>query len=182
MRHEVEFSVCGLTERGVCRILHTVCNYSTYPDQQLGRDRETTTIIIRLLKETQLTHSQDKAYGRAALVEGDADTEDVLKRFRSVEEKVGDILEGASVAPSLLHGDLWIGESHACINHTTRLIFRAPPTNSRVELVLHTIFHRRIDSHTSVDAVNQPRQRCCCDMGLGWMVEAPDWPLGRPRL
>lgn len=52
---------------------------------------------------------QDKAYGRAALVEGDADTEDVLKRFRAVEERVGDILEGASVTPSLLHGDLWIG-------------------------------------------------------------------------
>eukprot|EP00752_Nemacystus_decipiens_P007970 g7123.t1 len=58
---------------------------------------------------------KDKAYGRAALVEGDADTEDVLQRFRSVEERVGDILEGASVTPSLLHGDLWIGNTGATI-------------------------------------------------------------------
>lgn len=64
--------------------------------------------------ENKLMHSQDKAYGRAALVEGDADTEDVLKRFRAVEEKVGDMLEEADVTPSLLHGDLWIGEARVC--------------------------------------------------------------------
>ncbi len=44
-------------------------------------------------------------------MEGEADTADVLKRFRAVEERVGDILEGAEVKPSLLHGDLWIGGS-----------------------------------------------------------------------
>lgn len=44
-------------------------------------------------------------------MEGEADTADVLRRFRAVEERVGDILEGADVKPSLLHGDLWIGGS-----------------------------------------------------------------------
>lgn len=55
-------------------------------------------------------NGQDKAYGRAALAPGDADTEQLLKRLRDVEENVGEILEGARVTPSLLHGDLWIGE------------------------------------------------------------------------
>ncbi|CBN73886.1 fructosamine 3 kinase related protein [Ectocarpus siliculosus] len=58
---------------------------------------------------------KDKAYGRAALVEGEPDTADVLKRFRAVEGRVGDILEGATVTPSLLHGDLWIGNTGATI-------------------------------------------------------------------
>lgn len=52
---------------------------------------------------------QDKAYGRAALVAGEEDTEDVMRRFRAVQEKVGEILEGVHAKPSLLHGDLWIG-------------------------------------------------------------------------
>lgn len=57
---------------------------------------------------------QDKAYGRAALVAGEEDTEDVMRRFRVVQEKVGEILEGVDAKPALLHGDLWIGEfSHA---------------------------------------------------------------------
>lgn len=55
--------------------------------------------------------NQDKAYGRAALVPGAKDTEDILKRFRSVEDRVGELLEGVHVTPSLLHGDLWIGKS-----------------------------------------------------------------------
>lgn len=57
---------------------------------------------------------QDKAYGRAALVAGEEDTEDVMRRFRAVQEKIGEILEGVDAKPSLLHGDLWIGDlSHA---------------------------------------------------------------------
>lgn len=33
-----------------------------------------------------------------------------MRRLRKVEGAVvGDILEGADVKPSLLHGDLWIG-------------------------------------------------------------------------
>lgn len=54
---------------------------------------------------------QDKAYGRAALEPGEADTEVVLGRFRAVEAMIGDILGGVNVTPSLLHGDLWIGEA-----------------------------------------------------------------------
>lgn len=48
------------------------------------------------------------------MVAGEEDTEDVMRRFRAVQEKVGEILEGVDVKPSLLHGDLWIGDlSHA---------------------------------------------------------------------
>ncbi|CAM9791502.1 unnamed protein product, partial [Laminaria digitata] len=52
---------------------------------------------------------KDKAYGRAALVAGEEDTEDVMRRFRVVQEKVGEILEGVDAKPALLPGDLWIG-------------------------------------------------------------------------
>lgn len=58
-----------------------------------------------------IVNAKDKAYGRAALIEGEAGTEDILKRVRAVEEMVPDILKGANVKPSLLHGDLWIGNA-----------------------------------------------------------------------
>ena len=53
---------------------------------------------------------QDKAYGRAALSAGRPETEDLLRRLRAIEENVGGVLDGVDVTPSLLHGDLWIGE------------------------------------------------------------------------
>lgn len=70
---------------------------------------------------------QDKAYGRAALEAGEASTEDVLKRLRAVEHNMVDkVLDGVDVKPSLLHGDLWIGDTDTHeLQHCTSFIFVA---------------------------------------------------------
>ena len=79
---------------------------------------------------------QDKAYGRAALVAGEEDTEDVMRRFRAVQEKIGEILEGVDAKPSLLHGDLWIGD----LSHTspTPPPPTAPPAVTEIDAPLPT--------------------------------------------
>lgn len=59
---------------------------------------------------------KDKAYGRAALDPAEASTENVLKRLRTVEHEIVEkVLDGVTVKPSLLHGDLWIGNTGATI-------------------------------------------------------------------
>ncbi|CAM9738390.1 unnamed protein product [Ascophyllum nodosum] len=58
---------------------------------------------------------KDKAYGRAALSAGRPETEDLLRRLRAIEENVGGVLDGVDVTPSLLHGDLWIGNTGATL-------------------------------------------------------------------
>ncbi|CAN0483436.1 unnamed protein product, partial [Discosporangium mesarthrocarpum] len=50
---------------------------------------------------------QDKTYGRAAVTGGDG--ESLVRRLREVVEGLDATLTG-EITPSLLHGDLWIGD------------------------------------------------------------------------